>query len=144
MFRISLEGNKTFSWDSTRACPKLICSIAGIRQTIGTPQEKVSNLLDIARERRLHAEEQRPIFTAFMMKLAQGVKGYRLGLKTLEEIRGVDVENKEAVREIFDDVLNKNLRVLNVMNYDVNSSPVFLNDLKMSLSRNPKRRKRRK
>lgn len=110
MHRIEYDQNKSIVYDARLNI--LDYRTSGKCRPLSTEEQKITLLLELARARRRAPEESRTLYTAFLMKIAQGLTGYRSAVKSMEGTRRrISQEDKDAVKEILDDVLRKKLSV---------------------------------
>src|SRR5579859_846618 len=106
MYRLQLSSNKRFTYNShndTLYFQKRPISIL-------CDDQRCLHLLNLASKRAKSPKRERPLYTAFMMKLAQSFGGYDAAVMALESVYSRK-EGRMEVLQCFVDVLQQKIKV---------------------------------
>lgn len=104
MYRLQLSPNKVFTYNS-----RLDTLHFQKKESTALSNEQITKyLVELVSKRRNALQTGRPLYTAFMMKVAQNYDCLRVALRCLEVVkgnRGDKVEVSECLHEVWDQKL---------------------------------------
>src|ERR1700726_1333227 len=105
MYRLQLSPNKVFTYNSHLDTLQF--------QKKDSPalsnEQRTKHLVELVSRRQKVSRSERPLYTAFMMKLAQSYFSLRVALGSLEAVRGT-AGDKAEVSECLQDVWGRNIK----------------------------------
>lgn len=113
LYRLELSGSKSFTYSSRE--DTLFLQAKPI--TLLADDQRCLHLLNLASKRAKGPKKERPLFTAFMMKLAQTFAGYDAAVMALESVYSRKEERMEVL-QCFVDVLQKKIKVPTVQDME--------------------------
>ena len=110
MFRLRLTDGKSFTWNSrTDKCSYIVGTTEQDVHELSL-SERHRRLSDLIQDRKNAPGNMRTLYTAFMMKIAQGFSSFRQATKSLKETR-MTLEAMDVITGILKDIFYDNIQV---------------------------------